>query len=206
MTRPGLEPGPPRWKAGDYPPELWRWPTVLLLWPVFMNGNFRISNSVKILSAIFELLHDNGHTWRSGYHMYGILLTQHSYACLMVPTNKQRLFRQTALNEWVCIWDAMCFLWTSDFTKLKHSGQHPELQTMNVQKGDMITKKYFQGKINSRLCTLQYRYQILAPARVESLYLCLLIQSGNYGGQALQVGWQPLNTRPCERKSDLRLQ
>jgi Ni/Co efflux regulator RcnB len=24
MTRPGFEPGPPRWEAGDYPPELWR--------------------------------------------------------------------------------------------------------------------------------------------------------------------------------------
>jgi hypothetical protein len=24
MTRPVFEPGPPRWEAGDYPPELWR--------------------------------------------------------------------------------------------------------------------------------------------------------------------------------------
>jgi hypothetical protein len=24
MTRPGFEAGPPRWEAGDYPPELWR--------------------------------------------------------------------------------------------------------------------------------------------------------------------------------------
>jgi hypothetical protein len=24
MTSPGFEPGPPRWEAGDYPPELWR--------------------------------------------------------------------------------------------------------------------------------------------------------------------------------------
>jgi hypothetical protein len=24
MTRPGFEPGPPRWEAGDLPPELWR--------------------------------------------------------------------------------------------------------------------------------------------------------------------------------------
>jgi hypothetical protein len=23
MTWPGLEPGPPRWEAGSYPPELW---------------------------------------------------------------------------------------------------------------------------------------------------------------------------------------
>jgi hypothetical protein len=23
MMRPGFEPGPPRWEAGDYPPELW---------------------------------------------------------------------------------------------------------------------------------------------------------------------------------------
>jgi hypothetical protein len=23
MTRPGLEPGPPQWEAGDLPPELW---------------------------------------------------------------------------------------------------------------------------------------------------------------------------------------
>jgi hypothetical protein len=23
MTRPGLEPGPPRWEASDYPLELW---------------------------------------------------------------------------------------------------------------------------------------------------------------------------------------
>jgi hypothetical protein len=23
MTRPGFEPGPPRWEAGDKPPELW---------------------------------------------------------------------------------------------------------------------------------------------------------------------------------------
>jgi hypothetical protein len=23
MTCPGFEPGPPRWEAGDYPPELW---------------------------------------------------------------------------------------------------------------------------------------------------------------------------------------
>jgi hypothetical protein len=24
MTRPGFEPGPPRWEYGDKPPELWR--------------------------------------------------------------------------------------------------------------------------------------------------------------------------------------
>jgi hypothetical protein len=24
MTRPGFEPGPPRWEAGDEQPELWR--------------------------------------------------------------------------------------------------------------------------------------------------------------------------------------
>jgi hypothetical protein len=24
MTWPGIEPGPPRWEAGDEPPELWR--------------------------------------------------------------------------------------------------------------------------------------------------------------------------------------
>jgi hypothetical protein len=26
MTRPGLEPGPPRWETSDYPHELWRGP------------------------------------------------------------------------------------------------------------------------------------------------------------------------------------
>jgi hypothetical protein len=28
MTRPGLEPGPPRWDASDYPPELWHGPNI----------------------------------------------------------------------------------------------------------------------------------------------------------------------------------
>jgi hypothetical protein len=31
MTKPGFEPGPPRWEANDYPPELWRAPFTGLL-------------------------------------------------------------------------------------------------------------------------------------------------------------------------------
>jgi hypothetical protein len=31
MTLPGIEPGPPRWEAGDYPPELWHGQLVYLL-------------------------------------------------------------------------------------------------------------------------------------------------------------------------------
>jgi hypothetical protein len=31
MTRPGFEPGPPQWEAGDKPPELWRGPSTLFI-------------------------------------------------------------------------------------------------------------------------------------------------------------------------------
>jgi hypothetical protein len=48
MTRPGVEPGPPRWEANDYPVELWRGYLSMALVGVGRVFSFLISKSVGL--------------------------------------------------------------------------------------------------------------------------------------------------------------
>jgi hypothetical protein len=41
ITRPGFEPGPPLWEAGDEPPELWRGPSSVVTWDTTLQAEDR---------------------------------------------------------------------------------------------------------------------------------------------------------------------